>query len=46
VLTVVTDRGDYVLDNMQDDILPPDKTGYIWVERQDPASRTGWLAMN
>lgn len=46
VLTVVTDRGDYVLDNMQDDILPPDKTGYTWIERQDPASRTGWLAMN
>jgi predicted transglutaminase-like cysteine proteinase len=46
VLTVVTDRGDYVLDNMQDDILAPDKTGYIWIERQDPASRTGWLAMN
>ncbi len=46
VLTVVTDRGDYVLDSLQDDILPPDQTGYIWVERQDASSRTGWVAMN
>jgi predicted transglutaminase-like cysteine proteinase len=46
VLTVVTDHGDYVLDNLQDEILPPDQTGYIWVERQDAASRSGWVALN
>lgn len=46
VLTVVTDRGDYVLDNLQDQILPPDQVGYVWVERQDSASRTGWVALN
>ena len=46
VLTVVTDHGDYVLDNLQDQILPPDQVGYIWVERQDVASRTGWVALN
>lgn len=46
VLTVVTDRGDYVLDNLQDQILPPDQVGYVWVERQDSASRTGWAALN
>jgi len=46
VLTVVTDRGDYVLDNLQDEILPPGQTGYAWVERQDTASRTGWVALN
>ena len=46
VLTVITDRGDYVLDNLQDSILPPDQTGYVWVERQDSASRTGWIALN
>lgn len=46
VLTVVTDRGDYVLDNLQDEILPSDQVGYVWVERQDSASRTGWVAMN
>jgi len=46
VLTVVTDRGDYVLDNLQDGILPPDQVGYVWVARQDSASRTGWVALN
>jgi len=46
VLTVVTDHGDYVLDNLQDQILPPGELGYVWVERQDPASRTGWVALN
>jgi predicted transglutaminase-like cysteine proteinase len=46
VLTVVTDRGDYVLDNLQDEILPPDQVGYVWVQRQDSASRTGWIALN
>jgi predicted transglutaminase-like cysteine proteinase len=46
VLTVVTDHGDYVLDNLQDQILPPGELGYVWVERQDSASRTGWVALN
>jgi len=46
VLTVVTDQGDYVLDNMRDEVLPTVKTAYSWVERQDPVSRTGWVALN
>lgn len=46
VLTVVTDHGDYVLDNLQDEILPSDQVGYLWVERQDMGSRTGWVALN
>ena len=46
VLTVVTDRGDFVLDSIQNEILAPENTGYVWIERQDPASRTGWIAMN
>jgi predicted transglutaminase-like cysteine proteinase len=46
VLTVVTNRGDYVLDNLQDELLPPDQLGYAWVERQDSTSRTGWVALN
>ncbi len=45
VLTVVTDRGDYVLDSLKDEILTTDKADYVWVERQDSASRTGWLAL-
>ena len=43
VLTVVTDKGDYVLDSLKDDILTADKADYVWVERQDSASRTGWV---
>jgi predicted transglutaminase-like cysteine proteinase len=46
ILTVVTDRGDYVLDNAQNDILPAEKTGYRPIERQDATSPTGWVAMN
>jgi predicted transglutaminase-like cysteine proteinase len=46
ILTVVTDRGDYVLDNAQSDIVPTEKTGYRLIERQDAASPTGWIAMN
>jgi len=45
VLTVVTDQGDYVLDSLKDEILTTDKADYVWVERQDPASRTGWVAL-
>lgn len=45
VLTVVTDQGDYVLDSLKDEILTTDKADYVWVERQDPASSTGWVAL-
>ena len=45
VLTVVTDKGDFVLDSLKDEILTTDKAGYVWVERQDRASRTGWIAL-
>jgi predicted transglutaminase-like cysteine proteinase len=44
ILTVVTDRGDYVLDNAQSDIVPAENTGYRPIERQDAASPTGWVA--
>lgn len=40
VLTIATDKGDYVLDNMTDKILPWNATGYRWIARQDP--RDGW----
>jgi predicted transglutaminase-like cysteine proteinase len=45
VLTVVTDQGDFVLDSLKDDILTTDKANYVWVERQDRASATGWVAL-
>ena len=46
VLTIVTDKGEFVLDNMRDDILTPEATPYVWVQRQDPQSRTGWIYTN
>jgi predicted transglutaminase-like cysteine proteinase len=45
VLMIVTDQGDYVLDNLRDDILPQSKIDYTWVERQDRASSTGWTSL-
>ena len=44
VLTVATDRGDYVLDNLTPAILPWTETGFIWLTRQDPTR--GWVTIN
>jgi predicted transglutaminase-like cysteine proteinase len=45
VLTVATDKGNYVLDNLNPDIVSWDQTGYTFVERQDPASSSGWVSL-
>lgn len=45
VLSVVTDRGDYVLDNMNDQIRAWDRTDYTWIERQDPSKASGWVSL-
>jgi predicted transglutaminase-like cysteine proteinase len=45
VLSVVTDRGDYVLDNLNNQIRAWDTTGYTWIERQDPNRATGWVSL-
>ena len=45
ILTAVTDRGDYVLDNLTDEIRPWDATGYVWIERQDPNRQFGWVSL-
>ena len=45
VLTVVTDEGNFVLDNLHDEILAWDKTEYVFLERQDPASVSGWVSL-
>ncbi len=46
VLTVATDKGDYVLDNLMDDIVPWNQAGYRWLERQDAANVTQWTALD
>ena len=46
VLTVATDQGDYVLDNLRQDLLPWRDAGYQWIARQDSASASGWAALS
>ena len=45
VLTVSTDEGDFVLDNMTDQILPWNATGYSWVSAQSHADPMRWDAL-
>lgn len=45
VLTVTTDQGDYVLDNMRDDIVGWQATGYRWLERQSPDQSLAWVSV-
>jgi len=45
VLTVVTDKGDFVLDNMKNEVLSWNRTGLTWVERQDPSTQLGWVSL-
>lgn len=45
VLTVSTDKGDYVLDSLTPKIIPWSQTEYVWLERQDPSRPWGWLAL-
>jgi predicted transglutaminase-like cysteine proteinase len=44
VLTVATDRGDYVLDNRTNEILPWREAGLVWVARQAP-DQTAWITL-
>ena len=43
VLTVKTDRGEFVLDNLTDDIRPWDATGYTYIKRQAQDDPNIWL---
>jgi predicted transglutaminase-like cysteine proteinase len=45
VLTVATDEGNFVLDNLRDDVLAWDRTDYVFIERQDPDSVSGWVSL-
>ena len=46
VLTVATDRGDYVLDNLSPWVLPWRQKDFTWFERQDPDHPWGWVQLN
>jgi predicted transglutaminase-like cysteine proteinase len=45
VLTVKTNRGEYVLDNQEDQVLAWDKTGYRFVKRQSQSDPNVWVAL-
>ena len=42
ILTVATDRGDFVMDNFSNDVLPWTAVGYTWLSRQDPKLPWRW----
>lgn len=45
VLTIVTDRGDLVLDNRRQDILSWTLTGYSYVKRQATVAQNIWVSL-
>ncbi|MFV0282104.1 MAG: transglutaminase-like cysteine peptidase [Rhodoblastus sp.] len=45
VLTVHTDHGDYVLDNMNDEVKDWKQTGYRFVKRQSQTDMNTWVSI-
>jgi predicted transglutaminase-like cysteine proteinase len=45
VLTVKTDKGEYILDNQSDDVLLWSETGYRFVKRQSQADPNTWISL-
>ena len=45
VLTVKTDRGEFILDNQEAQILPWNKTGYRFVKRQAQSDPNVWVLL-
>jgi predicted transglutaminase-like cysteine proteinase len=45
VLAVSTEKGDFVLDNLTDEILPWNATGYAWIEAQSQTNPMRWDAL-
>jgi len=46
ILVVSTDRGDYVLDNLYDEVKPWYSTGYYWQTRQDQRDPLRWVSIS
>jgi predicted transglutaminase-like cysteine proteinase len=46
VLTVTTDKGDYVLDNQTEKILLWSETGYRFVKRQSQSNPNVWVSLD
>jgi predicted transglutaminase-like cysteine proteinase len=45
VLTVKTDKGEFILDNQNEDILPWSETGYRFVKRQSQSDPNVWVSL-
>jgi predicted transglutaminase-like cysteine proteinase len=45
VLTVKTDRGEFILDNQAEDVLPWIETGYRFVKRQSQKDPNVWVSL-
>jgi predicted transglutaminase-like cysteine proteinase len=45
VLTVKTDRGEFILDNQENEILTWNKTGYRFVKRQSQSDQNVWVSL-
>ncbi len=45
VLTVKTDKGEFILDNQNEEILLWSETGYRFVKRQSQSDPNAWLAL-
>lgn len=46
ILTVKTDKGDLVLDNLVDEIRPWNATGYYFMKRQSQQNPNTWVSIN
>lgn len=46
VLTVRTDRGDYILDNQVDEVKLWTETGYRFIKRQSQVAANAWVSLN
>ena len=46
VLTVVTDRGDFVLDNLRSDVRIWNETGYAFLKRQSSSNSGKWVGID
>ncbi|KXF78810.1 transglutaminase [Paramesorhizobium deserti] len=45
ILTVRTNKGDFVLDNLRNDVLPVESTGYHYVKMQAPNHSGRWVSI-
>lgn len=46
ILTVKTDKGDLVLDNLVDEVRPWNATGYYFLKRQSQQNPNIWVSIN